>query len=98
MKLRENNPSGNSSTSSDSRPQRRRRLGQRLAFGIGLTTVVMVGFMAISSRTPRPPLEVPIPQDLDKLEAQLRLYILEKVKWVRQAPRDARRHATLGMV
>jgi tetratricopeptide (TPR) repeat protein len=58
----------------------------------------MVGFMAISSRTQGPTLEVPIPQDLDKLEAQLRLYILEKVKWVRQAPRDARRHATLGMV
>ncbi|MEO8426358.1 MAG: tetratricopeptide repeat protein [Verrucomicrobiota bacterium] len=98
MKLREKNPSANSSDTSQSCPQGQRGLWQRLAFGIGLITVVMVGFMTISARTRGPALGVPVPQDVDKLEAQLRLYILEQVKWVRQAPRDARRHAILGMV
>jgi len=63
-----------------------------------LATVVVIALIGFSRRTSGPALEVPIPKDLDSLDAQLRLYIVEKVKWVRQAPRDAGRHATLGMV
>jgi tetratricopeptide (TPR) repeat protein len=45
-----------------------------------------------------PQLAPPVPKDLDKLAPQLRAYVTEKVKWVRVAPRNAQRQATLGMV
>jgi tetratricopeptide (TPR) repeat protein len=71
---------------------------QRLALPGVLAVVVVVAFIMWSAWTHGPALEVPIPQDLDNLEPQLRLYIREKVKWVRQAPSDDHRRATLGMV
>jgi tetratricopeptide (TPR) repeat protein len=35
---------------------------------------------------------------MDQLEPQLRAYVTEGLVWVRQSPRDAQRHATLGMI
>ena len=43
-------------------------------------------------------LEVPVPKDLDKLEPQLRNYVTQKIKWVRERPREMHRQATLGII
>jgi tetratricopeptide (TPR) repeat protein len=40
----------------------------------------------------------PLPSKFEQLEPQLRAYIAEQVTWVKQSPREARRHATLGLV
>jgi tetratricopeptide (TPR) repeat protein len=41
---------------------------------------------------------LPVPNGLDKLELQLRAYLTEHLHSVRQLPRDAERHAALGLV
>ena len=69
-----------------------------------LWQLLMIGFVAaaclvaVFSWPHRPILPVPIPHDLERLEPQLRAYIQEKLEWVREAPRDASRRATLGTV
>ena len=45
-----------------------------------------------------PTITVPTPLKPDDLEPQLRAYVEEKVRWVREAPRDPHRHVTLGLV
>jgi tetratricopeptide (TPR) repeat protein len=39
-----------------------------------------------------------VPPDLAQLQPQLRAYLMEKIEWVRDAPRQMERHATLGIV
>ncbi|MBM3837843.1 MAG: tetratricopeptide repeat protein [Verrucomicrobia bacterium] len=53
---------------------------------------------AIASRWILQAPEPPVPQQLDKLDPQARAYVEETLKWVRSAPRDWNRHATLGIV
>lgn len=44
------------------------------------------------------PPQWPVPQELDKLDPQLRQYILEAIGRLRLAPRNRDHHATLGLV
>jgi tetratricopeptide (TPR) repeat protein len=62
-----------------------------------LCSGLLVAIGLISRRAP-PVLEIPVPRDLEKLDPQLRAYVVEKVAWVREKPADVHRHATLGMV
>lgn len=66
-----------------------------------LIVTVLIGmalWAVVRSQTVRVAVTVPVPVDLEKLDPQLREYIVAKVKWVRAAPADAQRQATLGMV
>jgi len=45
-----------------------------------------------------PPFLIPASADLEQLDPQLRAYLVEKLNWVREKPRDAERRATLGLV
>jgi tetratricopeptide (TPR) repeat protein len=45
----------------------------------------------------KPLLPIPIPKDLERLEPQLRAHLTEEIARVKAAPRDASRHATLGL-
>ncbi|MHB8522930.1 MAG: tetratricopeptide repeat protein [Limisphaerales bacterium] len=73
-----------------------KRLGWAAAIGL----VALAGFIAVDANfhLTGPRLEAPVPADLDKLDPQLRAYVAEQLKWVREDPWDARREATLGMV
>ena len=69
--------------------------------GIAAVALLCGGLLigiSLNSRHSPPPLEIPVPHDLDKLDPQLRSYIVEKVARVREKPADFQRHATLGMV
>jgi tetratricopeptide (TPR) repeat protein len=66
--------------------------------GVTALLAITLSATALYFRNATPLPEVPTPSDLSKLEPQLREYVEEKVKWVRAAPRDARRQATLGLV
>jgi tetratricopeptide (TPR) repeat protein len=74
----------------------RRHPGWTIIIGLA----ALAGFVALDEyfRPGAPMVEVPVPVDLDRLDPQLRAYIAEKVRWVREKPSDARREATLGMV
>lgn len=76
----------------------RSRLLTRCALPAILCASVIAATLVFHQRAKHPALAVPIPPDLERLEPQLRAYVLEKVNWVRDAPRSANRHATLGMV
>jgi len=52
----------------------------------------------LKSGTVGPTVTVPTPANPNDLEPQLRSYVEEKVRWVREAPQDPRRQATLGLV
>ncbi|MBU6400293.1 MAG: tetratricopeptide repeat protein [Verrucomicrobia bacterium] len=81
-------------------PPSYRPLSRRLiaAFGVGL--LALIGFLAVDAafRHRPPPVTVPIPADLGRLDPQVRAYVTEKVHWVQEAPQEARREATLGLV
>src|SRR5438552_11248948 len=47
---------------------------------------------------PLPPIVVPVPSDLEKIEPQLRAYLKDRIEWTREAPRDLHRQATLGII
>ena len=81
------------SEKSSSRSGRRTRRGITIGSAVGLAALAVVW---VDLNRPLP--EIPVAADLEQLEPQLRIYISEKVQWVREAPRDMRRHATLGIV
>ncbi len=58
--------------------------------------LALIGVYLVSFAPPAP--EIPEPQNFDKLEPQLRDYLTEKLRWVREAPKRADRHATLGLI
>lgn len=64
-------------------------------YGVLTIGLIVVG---ISFLEKAPLLAPPIPSALESLEPQLRAYIAEKILWLQEEPRDATRHATLGMV
>jgi tetratricopeptide (TPR) repeat protein len=66
--------------------------------GIAALLAITLIATTLCFRKATPLLEVPTPSNLNKLEPQLRDYVEEKVKWVRTAPRDPQRQATLGLV
>lgn len=72
------------------------RLIHRRLLVLALATLVVGFLIAIPFRTP--PLSIPQPPDLSQLDPQLREYLSEKIEWVRQKPRQAARHSTLGVV
>src|SRR5437867_2946199 len=65
---------------------------------IATSVVIGVIIYGVWSKWSAPPIVIPVPTNLDNLDPQLRAYVSENVNWVRQASRDAQRHATLGMV
>src|SRR6476469_4191080 len=72
-----------------------RRCSPWLVLLLALPVVVL---LALFVRELTPPPSVPSPKNLDRLDPQLRAYVVEKVAWANAAPREARRHAVLGMV
>jgi len=74
--------------------------------GVRAPWVVSAAFSAVFilvlallySKSSGPPLEVPVPSDLAKLEPQLRAYLTKEIDWVRATPNDPNRQATLGIV
>jgi len=63
-----------------------------------LSAVLILVLVLLYSKSSGPPLEVPVPNDLAKLEAQVRAYLSKEIDWVRAAPNDPNRQATLGIV
>jgi tetratricopeptide (TPR) repeat protein len=77
--------------------------GDRPRFGAwllraGVVMACMAGFLVLFLWFRAPAPEVPIPENIDQFDPQLRDYVREKVEWVQQKPRSAERHATLGLV
>jgi tetratricopeptide (TPR) repeat protein len=71
--------------------------GNRSA-GIALLILAVAGcawFLA-QHNSPKPP--VPVPDDMARLEPQLRAYLEEKVRWTQNRPGDWQRQSTLGIV
>ena len=64
---------------------------------IGLCALLLLAVLAYERATEVPP-QLPVPENLEKLDPQLRAYISTTIQWVRTAPRAWDRHATLGMV
>ena len=62
-----------------------------------LAVLALITVLAYPRLAQAPP-PVPLPKELDGLEPLLRSYIIEQADWVRQSPRQAKRHATLGLV
>jgi tetratricopeptide (TPR) repeat protein len=70
-----------------------------MLFWFALLAVFVVGAGLVAYRhLAGPTPTVPVPANPAGLDPFLRAYVLEKVAWVRQSPRDASRHATLGLV
>jgi tetratricopeptide (TPR) repeat protein len=65
--------------------------------GVGVAVVGAV-CVWLGTRLWLPTPEVPFPSNLDRLEPQLRDYLVEKINWVRQRSRSGERQATLGLV
>jgi len=66
---------------------------------LGLALLGLLALLLLSkSRTVGPTVGVPTPLNPRDLEPQLRSYVEGKVRWVREAPQDPRRQATLGLV
>jgi len=59
---------------------------------LGVAVTQLVGVWRI------PAVDVPVPADLEKLDPQLRDYLMLQLKWVQQKPLDPTRQATLGIV
>jgi tetratricopeptide (TPR) repeat protein len=67
------------------------------AAGIAVFLALLAGVFAyLGFRPPAP--AVSAPENLTQLEPQLRDYISQTLGWVREAPRRADRHATLGLI
>jgi len=65
---------------------------------LALSAATITGAWHFSSKHSDSLLSVPEPQDLDRLDPQLRAYLREKIIWVRAKPRDVNRQSTLGLV
>ena len=79
------------------RPRQPKRLG--LLVCLALALLGGLAWMVLSKPRPvAPGITVPTPANPNDLEPQLRSYVEEKVRWVRDAPQDPRRQATLGVV
>ena len=72
------------------------RMNRFVAFAIGLALII--GVWIFYSKRTTPALVIPIPRNLTELDPQLRAYLLEKISWVRERPKDPERQATLGIV
>src|SRR6266536_707824 len=70
----------------------------RLRYAIVAVLAAATALVALRVISPLPPIVVPVPGDLERLEPQLRAYLKDKIEWTRKAPRDVHRQATLGMV
>src|SRR5438552_5296561 len=70
---------------------------QRYSLLLGVALVAAVALVTYCQFRVPPP-KAPAPVNLDKLDPQLREYVVQKLEWVRQRPRRADRHATLGLV
>src|SRR5437867_9733833 len=70
----------------------------RLRYAIAALLAVAITLVALRVSSPPPPMVVPVPRDLEKLEPQLRAYLKDQIEWTRKAPRNMHRQATLGMV
>ena len=81
-------------------PSERPESGPRGRLPIALLAAAAVGFVIVRWGYgwfyPAP--EVPIPEDLDQLQPQLRAYVIEIAREAEDAPRNVRSHATLGLV
>jgi tetratricopeptide (TPR) repeat protein len=75
-----------------------RRRWRSYALMVLASLAIIWGAVSLYERFLRTPPPIPAPADLEKLDPQLRAYIDEQVSWVRQRPREPRRHAILGMV
>ena len=60
--------------------------------------LVGLGGLALFLQFGKPLLPIPTPPDLERLEPQLQAYVREHIAAVRRTPRQARSHATLGLV
>jgi tetratricopeptide (TPR) repeat protein len=84
------------SNPTQTKPQSSRRSSRVLI----LILALLVAFALVRSvstwLTPIP--AIPVPQNLEELQPQLRAYIQEQLDWVQDSPRQMERHATLGMV
>ena len=65
---------------------------------LGITAASIAGVWYSYSNHSEFSLTIPVPADLERLDPQLRAYLVEKLNWVREKPRDANRQSTLGMV
>lgn len=65
---------------------------------LALLIVTIVGVRHLYSDRRQSSLTIPVPADLERLDPQLRAYLWQKLDWVREKPRHADRHATLGIV
>ena len=63
-----------------------------------LSAVLILVLALLYAKSSGPPLAVPVPNDLAQLEAQVRAYLTKEIDWVRAAPNDPNRQATLGIV
>ncbi|MBI3417525.1 MAG: tetratricopeptide repeat protein [Verrucomicrobia bacterium] len=85
-----------------SRPVGATRPQRLLSSPVGALIVAVLMGVAVWAVVRSQPMHVapsvPVPADLEKLDPQLREYIAAKLKWVREAPADPKRQATLGMV
>lgn len=59
--------------------------------------LAVAGLLAWGTGCRPPAPAVPVPKDLDRLDPQLRAHVNEMLGFVRAAPRNAARHATLGL-
>jgi tetratricopeptide (TPR) repeat protein len=64
---------------------------------LGSLFLLAIGLVAYA-RLSKPLLPVTEPRNPAALDPLLRSYVMEKIAWVRQSPRDAGRRATLGLV
>ena len=76
------------------------RWGLRLRWSLAIAASAVLAAVAIRAyqNWAQPAPSVPAPANMNGLEPQLRAYVAEKVGWVRESPRDARRQATLGLI
>jgi tetratricopeptide (TPR) repeat protein len=75
----------------------KRILGSRLGQAAILAGFMLAAFLVYSAfRAPLP--EIPIPGDLERLAPQLRDHISKQLVSIRDKPRQAERHATLGLI
>jgi len=65
---------------------------------LGLAVLVVAACTWFLTQHSSSGLSVPVPDDLARLEPQLRAYLEEKVRWTKDRPGDWQRQATLGIV
>lgn len=90
-----NNPPEPGNPSAQAQLNRRFRLW---IFILGVAVVSGAGLLLLLQKASKPVPIVSFPKDSSRLDPLLLNYVTGKVAWVRQAPRDAQRHATLGLI